>query len=72
MLSPNQELAMFQERKRQLIHSARMNQLLRQAEEDRPQFGERLMTLVADLMISSGEKLKARSTPRYTVSAQNG
>lgn len=70
MYNPTQEMAVMQERKRQLLHAARMHQLFRQAEQDRTQFGERLMALLGDLMISGGRKLKARSGVRYTVETQ--
>lgn len=73
MLSPNQEQALMQDRKRQLMQAARMHQLYRQAEHERAQLGERLMTLLGDLMIAGGKKLKARTgTPiRYTFETEN-
>jgi hypothetical protein len=71
MYNPSEEMAVLQERKRQLLRAARMHQLYRQAEQDRVRFSERLMVLLGDLMISSGRKLKARSGVRYTVETQN-
>jgi hypothetical protein len=61
MLNPNEEHALMEERKRDLLRSARMSQLYQQADDDRAQAGERFMTLIGDLMISGGQKLKARS-----------
>ena len=73
MFTPNEELAMMQERKRELLHSARMHQLYQQAEDDHAQLGERFMTLIGDLMISGGQKLKSRSSTsntQYSAGAQ--
>lgn len=61
MLDPNHERAVMQENREKLLRAARLHQLYAQADEERPQFGERLMALVGDLMISGGQKLKARS-----------
>ena len=58
MFSPNDEMVNMAERKRELLRAAKMHQLYEQADEDRAQLGDRLMTLLADLMISSGTKLK--------------
>ena len=74
MFTPNQERAMMEERKRELLQAARMHQLYQQAEDDQTQLGERFMTLIGDLMISGGQKLKARSTnanARYTPGTQS-
>ena len=70
MRNPNEEMAVMQERKRQLLHSARMHQLFREAERDRARLGERLLALVGDLMISGGRKLKAHSGARYSIETQ--
>ena len=66
MFSPNQEMALLAERKRELLQQARLNELYRKADEDRAQLGDRLMTLVGDLMISGGTKLKERASVQYT------
>lgn len=69
MLNPNDVNVAMEERKRQLLHDARLNQLMRQADDDREHTGERLMRLLGDLMIEGGTKLKARSRhadPVYT------
>ncbi len=74
MFNPNEEMAIMAERKRQLLKAARMHQLYNQADEERAQFGERLMALVGDLMSSGGQKLKARSgahTQYTTAEMQN-
>jgi len=71
MLSPNEDFALMSERRRDLLQAARMHQLYRETESHRAQLGERLMVLLADLMISGGEKLKARSSVSYTIEAQN-
>jgi hypothetical protein len=71
MLNPIEEFAQMEERKRDLLRSARMHELYRKADEEQAQVGERLMTLIGDLMISGGQKLKARSGVRYTVEAQH-
>ena len=71
MYNPAQEIALMQERRRQLLRSARMHELFRQADWDRLHFGERMLALLGDLMISSGRKLKAHSGARYTVETQN-
>jgi len=70
MLSPIEELAQMEERKRDLLRTARLNELYRQADEKRPQIGDRFMTLVGDLMITSGQKLKARSSSASSTSPQ--
>lgn len=62
MLNPNEQEAIFQDRKRDLLRAAKLHELYLRAEAERPQFGDRLMTLLGDLMISSGERLKARSS----------
>ena len=61
MWNPNEQEAVFQQRKLDLIRAARLHELQLRAVKEHPQFGERLMTLLGDLMISSGERLKARS-----------
>ena len=61
MLNPNEEMAIMAERKRELLRLARLHQLYQQADEDRAQLGQRLMSLVGDLMISGGTKLKEYS-----------
>jgi hypothetical protein len=61
MFDVTQEYALHQERRAQLLREARMQQLYSKADQERSQFGERLMGLVGDLMISGGQKLKARS-----------
>lgn len=66
-----QEIALVRERREQLLREARLQQLCRQADDERPQFGERLMGLVGDLMISGGNKLKERSRVEYAVEAQH-
>jgi len=73
MFTPNQERAMMEERKRELLQAARMHQLYQQAEDDQTQLGERFMTLIGDLMISGGQKLKARSSAstQYSAGAQS-
>lgn len=75
MLSPSQQMAILQEHKRDLLRQARLHRLLSQAEHERPLLGERLMALLGDLMISSGQRLKGRSNVRsnggYPVEAQN-
>lgn len=71
MYNPANEIAVMQERKQRLLRAARTHQLLRQADWDRARFGERIMALLGDLMISGGRKLKARSGVRYTVETQH-
>ncbi|MCC6802000.1 MAG: hypothetical protein IT319_03870 [Anaerolineae bacterium] len=71
MYNPAQEIAVMQERRQRLLRAARMHQLFRQADGDRVHFGERVMALLGDLMISTGRKLKARSDVRYTVETQH-
>lgn len=62
MLNPNEQEAIFQERKLDLLRAAKLHELYLRAEKERPQFGDRLMSMLGDLMISSGERLKARSS----------
>jgi hypothetical protein len=71
MLSPTQQQAIMQDRKRQLLQAARVHQLYRQADAERAQIGERLMNLIGDLMIAGGEKLKARRPTYYTFETEN-
>ncbi len=73
MLNPTivEDLALMEERKRDLLRSARMHELYRKADDERDQAGDRFMTLIGDLMISGGQKLKARSSNApYRVEAQ--
>jgi hypothetical protein len=68
----NADLSLMKERRAQLMREAQIQQLFKKADEERPQFGERLMGLVGDLMISGGQKLKERSgSAQYTVEAQS-
>ena len=74
MLNPMmvEELAQMEERKRELLRAARIHQLYQQADDEQNQAGDRFMTLIGDLMISGGQKLKARSaskTVRVTADA---
>lgn len=62
MLNPNHEQVVMEENRQKLLRAARLQLLYTEADAERRQFGERLMTLVGDLMISGGQKLKARST----------
>jgi len=62
MLNPNEERVLMEERKRQLLQSAKMHELYQKADDERDQLGDRFMTLIGDLMISGGQKLKARSS----------
>ncbi len=82
MFNQTESLAFVEDRKRKLLHEARLNQLVRQAEQDREHAGDRLMKLVGDLMIVGGMKLKARAgatanaaarrtDPLYTPNLQN-
>jgi hypothetical protein len=72
MLSPLQIQAIMDDRKRDLLRAARMEQLYAQADQEREQIGERLMTLLGDLMIAGGEKLKTRSSVHhYTFETEN-
>ncbi len=61
MLNLEQELKLREASRRELLRKARLHQLMRQAERDREQVGDRLMALLGDLMISGGKKLKERS-----------
>jgi hypothetical protein len=75
MLDPNHQQVVMEENRQKLLRAARLHQLYSQADAERAQFGERLMTLVGDLMISGGQKLKARSSHpaiRYTTPIVNG
>ncbi len=72
MLSPNQLQVAMQDRKRDLLQAARIHHLYAQADHEREQIGDRLMNLIADLMIAGGEKLKARrSIIHYTFETEN-
>jgi hypothetical protein len=66
------EYALNLERRQKLLREAKMQQLWNKVDEERPQFGERLMALVGDLMISGGQKLKERSgaAQQYAAEAQ--
>jgi len=70
MLNPIEQLAHMEERKQDLIRTARIHELYQQADEDRAQIGDRFMTLVGDLIISGGQKLKARSSSTNSVTRQ--
>ncbi len=72
MLNPNEQEAIFQERKQQLLQAAKLHELYLRADLERPQFGDRLISVLGDLMISSGEKLKARSATPQLAEAQHG
>ena len=73
MFERSQEYALNLERRERLLREAKMQKLWNDADLERPQFGERLMALVGDLMISGGQKLKERSgtATQYTVEAQH-
>ena len=62
MLNPNEQEAVFQDRKLELLRAAKLHELYLRADMERPQFGDRLMSMLGELMISSGERLKARSS----------
>jgi hypothetical protein len=71
MLNPNEMEVHVQERKRDLLRAAQLHDLYLRAEKERPQFGNRLMSMLGDLMISSGERLKARSSVTSFAEAQH-
>ncbi|HVU12170.1 MAG TPA: hypothetical protein VHD90_12875 [Phototrophicaceae bacterium] len=58
MFNQFDEMKLMAERRRDLLRAARMHQLYREADENRAQLGDRLMTLIGDLMISGGTRLK--------------
>jgi hypothetical protein len=59
MLQAERDLLIMEQRKRELLRQARIQQLFQQVE--REPVGERLLNLLGDLMISGGRRLKARS-----------
>ena len=63
MLKPEQEILLLEERKRELMRAAKLHQLYREAQDNHPRMSDRLMRLIGDLMITSGTKLKARTSP---------
>jgi hypothetical protein len=71
MLNPNEQEAIFQERKLDLLRAAKLHELYLSADKERPQFGDRLMSMLGDLMISGGERLKARSSAPTFAEAQH-
>ncbi len=71
-MNVNQERALMEENRRRLMRSLKMHQLYLQADAERPQFGERLLALLGDLMIAGGEKLKSRHSVSYTMEPQKG
>jgi hypothetical protein len=46
--------------RRKLIHEAKLQHLIHEMKRDQVKMHERLIALVADLMISGGSRLKAR------------
>lgn len=65
MFNPMNEAKAIEYHKRDLMRQAKLHHLMREAQSEQARLHERLLTLVADLMISNGAKLKARySTAR--------
>ena len=71
MFDPNEQHTLMAEQKQKLLRQARLHQLYSQSERDRPHFGLRVMTLLGDLMISGGHKLKAHAQAPAQLNVQN-
>lgn len=63
MRNLEQEHWIMEERKRKLLQSAKLHQLYREAQTNQTTFGDRLLRLIGDLMITGGTRLKAQSEP---------
>ncbi len=71
MLNPNEERAFFEDQKRKLLREVKLQQLIRQVEQDRVHASDRLMRLIGDLMIVGGMKLKSRARSADPIYAPN-
>lgn len=61
MIAPMFEARTVEYRKRDLLRQARMQQLAREATADRETMRHRFRAMLADLLIASGERLKAQA-----------
>lgn len=59
MLQTERDMLLMEQRKRELLRQARIQQLFKEVE--REPIGDRLLNLLGDLMISGGRRLKERS-----------
>ncbi|MBE2268211.1 MAG: hypothetical protein IAE80_08250 [Anaerolinea sp.] len=59
MLQTERDMLLMEQRKRELLRKARIQQLYREVE--RIPMGVRLMNLIGDLMITNGQRLKLRA-----------
>mgnify|MGYP001267643738 FL=1 len=59
MLQTERDMLLMEQRKQELLRKARIQQLFKEVE--REPMGARLLNLLADLMINSGQRIKARS-----------
>lgn len=80
MFSYDNEFRATEQRKQNLLREAKLNHLAREAQRDQSKMHERFMTLLADLMISGGSRLKERYNnasrslahrTTYEITAQN-
>ncbi|MBK8029103.1 MAG: hypothetical protein IPK17_06235 [Chloroflexi bacterium] len=59
MLHTERDMLLLEQRKQELLRKARIQQLFKEIE--RETMGDRLLNLLADLMINGGQRLKARA-----------
>jgi hypothetical protein len=63
MIAPMFEARTVEYRKQDLLRQARIQQLAREAAADRTTMQQRFRAMLADLLIASGERLKAGTEP---------
>lgn len=63
MIAPMFEARTVEYRRQDLLRQARMQQLAREAAADRATMQRRFRAMLADLLIASGERLKAGAEP---------
>ncbi|MBN8639258.1 MAG: hypothetical protein J0M07_28325 [Anaerolineae bacterium] len=59
MLHTERDMLLLEQRKQELLRKARIQQLFKEIE--RETMGDRLLNLLADLMINGGQRLKERA-----------
>lgn len=63
MNNPDVEIRFAEARRRDLMREATIQRLMHDAQTDAPRLQRRLLLLLSDLMITSGNRLKGYATP---------
>lgn len=70
MLHSDRDILLMEQRKRDLLRQARLQQLYHATDATRAQMTTRLRHLLGDLMISGGERLKGRTASARSLHVQ--